>query len=48
MKTIKKLKIKGLKPILIGFTIFVIVAGITHVLGWWNVYRLFGFPTPYN
>lgn len=44
----KKPRFNRTKAFLILMTGFFVFAGIAHVLGWWNVYEWFGYPTPYN
>jgi len=44
----KKPRFNKTKMFLVLLTAFFVFAGVSHVLGWWNVYEWFGYPRPYN
>lgn len=43
-----RFRINRTKAFMALLTALIILLGITHLLGWWNVYDVFGWPTPYN
>lgn len=44
----RKSRFNRTKAFLIALTFFFVFAGVSHMLGWWNVYEWFGYPNPYN
>jgi hypothetical protein len=46
--SIRKQKINHTKAFLAIITGLIVLSGITHWLGWWDVYEVFGWPRPYN